>query len=93
MRVGTRPSWRSPAILCGPSDAPRHYIGDFAGSPILIGSSHVDPHVPLSRVQEPTAVFHRMRATVDERIYPAMGHTLNADELQAASALFVGAPR
>lgn len=79
--------------LIGPPGTPRDYTGDFAGTPILIGSSDVDPHVPLERVHESTAVFRRMGAIVDERIYPRMGHTINADELQAADALLAGEPR
>ena len=79
--------------LIGPPGTPRDYTGDFAGTPIFIGSSDVDPHVPLERVQESTAVFRRMGASVDERIYPRMGHTINADELQAADALLAGGPR
>ena len=73
--------------LIGPPDTPRDYTGDFAGTPVFIGSSDLDPHVPLERVQESTAVFRRMGATVDERIYPRMGHTINADELHAVDAL------
>jgi predicted esterase len=73
--------------LIGPPGTPRDYTGDFAGTPVFIGSSDVDPHVPLERVRESTAVFRRMGAVVDERIYPRMGHTINADELQAVDAL------
>jgi predicted esterase len=79
--------------LIAPPGTPRNYTGDFAGAPIFIGSSDVDPHVPLERVQESTAVFRRMGATVDERIYPRMGHTINADELQAVDALLADGPR
>ena len=79
--------------LIGPPGAPRDYAGDFAGTPVFIGSSDVDPHVPLQRVHESTAVFRRMGATVDERIYPRMGHTINSDELQAADALLAGGRR
>ncbi len=79
--------------LIGPPGTPRDYTGDFAGTPIFIGSSDVDPHVPLNRVQESTAVFRRMGAIVDERIYPRMGHTINADELQAVDALLGGGSR
>ena len=78
--------------LIGPPGTPRDYAGDFADTPFFIGSSDVDPHVPLERVHESTAVFHRMGATVDERIYPRMGHTINADELQAVDALLVERP-
>lgn len=73
--------------LIGPAGTRRDYTGDFAGTPVFIGASDVDPHVPLERVQESTAVFRRMGAIVDERIYPRMGHTINADELHAVDAL------
>jgi predicted esterase len=79
--------------LIGPPGTSRDYGGDFAGTPILIGSSDVDPHVPLERVHESTAVLQRMGAMVDERIYPRMGHTINADELRAADVLLAGVPR
>jgi predicted esterase len=79
--------------LIGPPGTPRDYVGDFAGTPVFIGSSDVDPHVPLERVQESTAVLRRMGASVDERIYPRMGHTINGDELQAADALLAAKPR
>ena len=59
-----------------PPGTARDYTGDFAGTPVFIGSSDVDPHVPLERVQESTEVFRRLGATVDERIYPRMGHTI-----------------
>jgi len=73
--------------LIGAPGTPRNYTGSFAGTPILIGSSDVDPHVPIDRVRGSTAVLSRMGAEVDERIYPRMGHTINADELEAADAL------
>jgi predicted esterase len=73
--------------LIGPPGTAREYTGDFARAPVFIGSSDVDPHVPLERVQESTAVFQRLGASVDERIYPRMGHTINADELQAVDSL------
>jgi len=73
--------------LIGPPGTARDYAGDFAGTPVFIGSSDVDAHVPVERVRESTALFRRMGAAVDERIYAGMGHTINADELRAAEAL------
>src|SRR5688500_5161621 len=73
--------------LIGPPGTPRDYVGEFAGTAVFIGSSDVDPHVPLERVRESTTVLRRMGASVDERIYPRMGHTINADELHAVDAL------
>jgi predicted esterase len=73
--------------LIGPPGTPQDYAGNFAGTPVFIGSSDVDPHVPLERVRESTSVLRGMGAIVDERIYPGLGHTINVDELQAVDAL------
>ncbi|MCC7125586.1 MAG: dienelactone hydrolase family protein [Acidobacteria bacterium] len=79
--------------LIGPPGTTRDYAAGFAGTPVLIACSDVDPHVPLERVQESSSVFRRMGAAVDERIYPRMGHTINADEVAAADALLGAMPR
>jgi len=73
--------------LIGPPGTPRNYPGRFDGTPVFIGCSDADAHIPLERVHESTAVFRRMGAVVDERIYPRMGHTVNRDELGAVDAL------
>lgn len=73
--------------LIGPPETQRDYAGSFGGTPIFIGSSDNDPHVPLERVRESTAVLTRMGAVVDERIYPGMPHTVNQDEIHAFDAL------
>ena len=69
--------------LIGPSGTSRNYSGSFEGTPVLLGCSDIDPHVPIERVHESADVFKRMNATVDERIYPRMGHTVNEDEILA----------
>jgi predicted esterase len=73
--------------LIGPPGTPRAYPGTFAGTPVFLGCSDIDPHIPLSRVKESAEIFRGMGANVDERIYPRMGHTVNADEIEAVSAL------
>ena len=73
--------------LIGPPGTPRDYPGSFDGTPVFLGCSDVDAHIPLARVHESADVFRRMGAAVDERIYPRMGHTVNQDELQAVNAL------
>ena len=77
--------------LIGPPGTPRNYAGQFASTPLFIGCSDIDAHVPLERVRESTTVLRDMGAVVDERIYPGMGHTINADELQAVNALLAHA--
>ena len=76
--------------LIGPPGTPREYPGAFDGTPVFLGCSDIDPHIPLSRVKESAEVFRRMGANVDERIYPRMGHTVNADEIAAINALLRG---
>lgn len=73
--------------LIGPPDTPRRYAGSFEGAPVFLGCSDVDPHVPVERVHESSRVFRDLQAVVDERIYPQLGHAINADELDAVAAL------
>jgi predicted esterase len=73
--------------LIGPPGTPRKYPGSLAGTPIFLGTSDPDPHVPLERVQETKNVFTRMGASVELRCYPGMPHTINEDELLAARQL------
>jgi predicted esterase len=48
---------------------------------VFLGCSDVDPHSPLSRVNESDEVFRRMGARVTRRIYAGMGHLVNDDEI------------
>ena len=73
--------------LIGPPGTPRDYQGTLAGTPVFLGCSDIDPHIPVERVRGSADVFRRLGAAVDERIYPRMGHTINGDELRAVQAL------
>ncbi len=73
--------------LIGPPGTPRDYAGSLAGTPVFLGCSDVDAHIPVERVRESATVFRRLEASVDERIYPRMGHTINQDELDAVRTL------
>jgi predicted esterase len=79
--------------LIGPPGTPRQYPGAFDGAAVFLGCSDIDPHIPLARVQESAEVFRRMGASVDERIYPRMGHTVNADEIGAVRKLLLSSVR
>jgi len=68
--------------LIGPPGTTWDYPGDFDGTPVLLGCSDIDSHVPKERVEESAAVFERMGASVDKRIYPGMGHTVNVEEIR-----------
>ena len=73
--------------LIGPPGTTWNSDGSFDGTPIFLGCSDVDPHVPKSRVDESAAVFTRMGAAVIERIYPGMGHIVNEDEISFTQTL------
>jgi phospholipase/carboxylesterase len=61
------------------------YAGDLAATPVFLGCSDVDPHIPEERVHETAAVFEGLNADVTERLYPGMGHTINQDEADHVS--------
>ena len=67
--------------LIGPDDAPRSYAGSLAGTPVFLGCSDVDPHVPKERVHQSATVLHSLGGEVTERLYPNLGHTVNEDEI------------
>jgi predicted esterase len=76
--------------LIGPAEAPRDYAGSLEGTPVFLGCSDVDPHVPADRVDETAKVLQRLGGEVTERLYPQMGHTVNAEEIQFVRRLMKG---
>jgi predicted esterase len=73
--------------LIGPPGTTWTHPVAFDGTPVFLGCSDTDVHVPKARVEESAEVFARMGARVTTRIYPAMGHLVNDDEIQAAQTL------
>ena len=73
--------------VIGPPGTLRSYSGSLAGTPVFLGSSDIDPHVPLERAEETRDVLAALGAEVDARIYRGMGHTVNDDEVKAVRAL------
>ena len=67
--------------LIGPDDAPRDYAGSLAGTPVFLGCSDVDFHVPKARVQSTAEVLQRLGGDLTVRLYSNMDHTVNQDEL------------
>jgi phospholipase/carboxylesterase len=63
------------------------YKGDFNSTPIFIGSSDPDPHVPVSRVEESARIIRGLNADLTKKIYPGMGHTINTDEMMHANKM------
>ena len=77
--------------LIGPLGTSFDFAGSLDGTPVFIGSSDIDPHIPKERVEESAQAMDRLGAAVDTRLYPGMGHTVNRDELDAARAILKGA--
>lgn len=73
--------------LIGPEGTPRDYSGSLAGTPVFIGCSDVDPHIPAPRVVETATVLRRLGADVTIRLYSGMGHTVNEDELETVRGI------
>ncbi len=64
-----------------------NYTGNFDFSPVFIGSSDPDFHVPVERVRATSNIFRKMGADLTESIYKNMGHTVSQDELDQANTL------
>lgn len=73
--------------LIGPEGTPRNYDGSLDGTPVFLGCSDVDPHIPVERVHETRDVFEHLGGDVTESIYEGMGHGINEDELEQVSAM------
>lgn len=72
-----------------PEDKTFDYSGDLEGTPVFLGCSDIDPHIPLARFERTAEVFRELGASVTKKVYPGMGHTINEDEL-AELRLLVG---
>lgn len=73
--------------LIGPQIELSKYEGRFDNTPVFIGCSDQDFHIPLSRLKETQQVLSDRGADVDLQLYPGMGHTINEDEIQRVRAL------
>ncbi|WP_276480299.1 alpha/beta hydrolase [Paraflavitalea pollutisoli] len=72
--------------LIGDKIYPEHYQGDFKETPVFIGTSDPDMHVPVERVYATSNILKDKHANVSEIVYPNMGHTITQDEIDKANA-------
>ena len=63
-------------------DVPREYAGSLHGTPVFLGCSDVDFHIPLARVNRSAEVLQALGGVVTKRIYPGLGHSVNEDEIE-----------
>ncbi|CAM3236308.1 VOC family protein [Deinococcus saxicola] len=61
--------------------------GDLDGLPVFMGNAPDDAHIPLDRFQASAELLRSRGAAVDARVFPGLGHAINAEELDAMRAL------
>ena len=67
--------------LIGAEIRPEGYSGSLAGTPVFLGCSDVDPHIPLARVRQSSEILRALGGEVTTSIYPGFGHAINEDEV------------
>ncbi len=67
--------------LIGPTGASRDDFGSLAGTPIFLGCSTIDPHIPTERVHHAAEVLRKLGGNVTTQLYPDMGHTISQAEI------------
>lgn len=63
-----------------------NYKGDFAGTPVFIGTGNPDAHVPVERVEETARIMKGMNAMLNVEIYKGRPHTISQDEIEKATS-------
>jgi phospholipase/carboxylesterase len=69
-----------------------NYITNFEGTPIYLGTSDPDSHVPVERVEQTAEILKNKNAQVELRIYKNAGHVILPEELGVANNLIFGYP-
>lgn len=60
------------------------YSGDLEDTPVYIGCSENDPHIPIERVNETEEKFDELNAEVEKQIFPGSSHGLFQPEIEKA---------
>lgn len=72
--------------LIGDKIYAENYQGNFNKTPVFIGTSDPDAHVPVERVYDSERILKEMNAAVSVKVYKNMGHTITKDEIDEANA-------
>jgi phospholipase/carboxylesterase len=67
--------------LIGADHEPRADQGNLLGTPVFLGCSDMDMHIPSARVHSSAEIMRALGGAVKVSLYPGMGHTINRDEL------------
>ena len=69
------------AGLIGPPGRSWNFTPGLDGTPVFLGCSDRDPHIPRDRVEESARELERIGGRVELQIYHGLGHTVNRDEV------------
>lgn len=64
-----------------------NYKGDFGQTPVFLGTSNPDFHVPVERVYATSNILKEMNANVTEKVYLNFGHSINQEEIELANSI------
>lgn len=67
--------------LIGEKLNPENYSGEFQGTPIYIGSSERDFHVPAKRITDSADLLRKMGAEVKVELFDDPDHTIREEEI------------
>lgn len=67
--------------LIGEKLKPENYSGDFQGTPIYIGSSNRDFHVPAKRITDSADLLRKMGAEIKVKLFDDPDHTIREEEI------------
>jgi phospholipase/carboxylesterase len=67
--------------LIGPDGMPRRDTGSLDGTPVFLGCSDHDPHIPAHRVRHAADLLRGLGGDVTMALYPDLDHSVNEDEL------------
>jgi predicted esterase len=68
--------------VIGADGEPRRDKGNFLKTPIFLGCSEVDFHIPKERIEQSAKILRELDGEVTMRLYPNMDHTVNHDEIK-----------
>ncbi len=67
--------------LIGPEGTEFSYSGSLESTPVFLGCSENDPHIPKTRVDETAEALEGLNAEVEKRIYEGSFHGIIEDEV------------
>ncbi len=67
-----------------------NYLTDFEGTPVYLGTSDPDAHVPADRVKQTAEILKNKNARVELQIHKDSGHVILPEELGRANNFIFG---